>query len=85
MSALALAGQTPRGESLEQLLAEMLKYGKPSIHYIEGWTCKVEMNTNAKGASFEIRSDFRMTTATAAVEQCLERIEQAVKTIGGVA
>lgn len=68
--------------SLEETMAELLKYGKPRVGVYssdETWHCNVEMNTNTVGATFECKSDFKHPTATSAAKQCLERVLKAVE------
>jgi hypothetical protein len=54
-------------------------YGRPHIHCHEdgSWSCSCEMNTNIKGASSKIRSDYNLRSPLAAAQQCLDRIEAA--------
>jgi hypothetical protein len=66
--------------TLEELLMELVKYGKPRVSMIgDGWHSNVEMNTNTVGADFKCASDFNMSTPTAAAKQCLERVLKAVE------
>ena len=83
-----LAKVTPINEStriqdlsLQELLLELKKYGKPRVgmYSEEGWHCNVEMNTNTVGADFKCSSDFKMPTPTDAAKQCLDRVIKAVE------
>jgi hypothetical protein len=83
-----LAKVTPINEStriqdlsLQELLLELKKYGKPRVgmYSEEGWHCNVEMNTNTVGADFKCSSDFKQPTPTDAAKQCLDRVIKAVE------
>jgi hypothetical protein len=66
--------------TLEELLMELVKYGKPRVSMIgKGWHSNVEMNTNTVGADFKCASEFDMATPTEAAKQCLERVLKAVE------
>lgn len=77
----------PAGESLEDVLLELAKWGKPRISMPsgEGWYSCVEVNITPTGAKFDVQSEFRMATPLAAAIQCRERLLAAVKSIGGAA
>lgn len=65
--------------TLEQVLCEMTKYGKPRISYIgDGWFSTIEMNTNSKGVSFEVKSDFNHVSPVNAVIECRSRMMTAI-------
>lgn len=71
------------GETLEDLMVYMIRYGKPRLSYIQdGWYCKVEMNTNTTGTQFDVASDFSHKQPLLAAKQCHERIMQALKQLG---
>jgi hypothetical protein len=66
--------------TLEELLMELVKYGKPRVSMLGGgWHCNVEMNTNTVGADFKCASEFDISTPTEAAKQCLERVLKAVE------
>lgn len=70
--------------SLEELLMELKKYGKPKVGMYgsgtdETWHCSVDMNTNTVGAEFKCRSEFNHTTPTEAAKVCMERVIKAVE------
>jgi len=68
-----------RDYSLEQLLDELQKYGKPRLSYMgNGWHCCVEMYVCAKGVEFEVKSDFKHKTHKDAAIECCERTLKAL-------
>lgn len=79
---------TPRyesqGESLEDILLELAKWGKPSLGMFgsaEGWHC--EVNVTPVGVKFEAKSDFKQKTPLEAALMCRKNLLEAVKVIGG--
>ena len=77
----------PVGETLEDVLLELAKWGKPRVSMpgSKGWYSCVEVNITPTGAKFEVASEFGMETPLAAVLQCRERLRESVKAIGGAA
>ena len=77
----------PAGETLEDVLMELAKWGCPRLHcHRDGeWSAMVDANITPLGAKFEVRSEFSCKTPTQAALQCRERLLAAVKTIGGAA
>lgn len=77
----------PAGESLEDVLLELAKWGCPYLHcHRDGeWSARVDANITPLGAKFEVRSEFTHKTPMTAALQCRERLLAAVKTIGGAA
>lgn len=69
--------------SLEELMLELTKYGRPRLSQQNKgtWHCCVDMRTGVKGADFEIKSEFRHKTMMEAAHVCLERVLKAVATI----
>lgn len=66
--------------SLEELLTEMLRYGKPRVSYVDkGWYSTVEMNTNTVGTKFDVSSEFGQPTPLHAARMCHERILNALR------
>lgn len=62
-------------DTLEKVLTEMTKYGKPRISFQgDGWYSCIVMNTNADGVSFDIQSEFKHKTPADALFQCRERM-----------
>jgi len=69
---------------LNAMLLEMQKYGEPCIYRMsEGWFCKVEMRVSAIGVNFECKSSYKCKTPLDAVNECNDRIKEALKMIGG--
>lgn len=81
---LVAASTVSADVGLEKLLIHMTRYGKPRLMMFNGWLCNIEMNTNTTGTSFEVKSEFGMATPLAAAVQCNERIEAALRQLGGV-
>lgn len=72
--------------SLEEKILSLAKFGRPGVSLINGgWHCRIDMNTNAAGASFTVSSDFGVPTIMAAVDQCMQRVDEAIKTIRSAA
>ena len=81
---------TPRatGETLEDILLELAKWGQPRVgqYGTDGtWHCSVEVNVTPVGVKFEAKSDFKKPTPLAAAIECRENLQAAVKAIGGAA
>lgn len=74
-------------ETLEDVLLELAKWGKPRVTMPsdKGWYSTVEVNITPIGAKFDVASEFGMATPLAAALQCRERLLAAVKAIGGAA
>jgi hypothetical protein len=71
-------------QDLETLLLGMRRYGEPRVHYHNGgWASSVEIATTQTGAEFTIRSEFGLSTPTAAAKQCHERMIKALSALGG--
>jgi hypothetical protein len=77
----------PIGESLEDVLMQLAKWGRPRVTMPndKGWYSTVEVNITPIGAKFDVASEFGMATPLAAALQCRERLLAAVKSIGGQA
>lgn len=77
----------PMGETLEDVLLELAKWGCPRLHcHRDGeWSAMVDANITPQGAKFEVRSEFNHKTPMTAALQCRERLLAAVKAIGGAA
>lgn len=70
--------------SLEDMLEASKSLGEIGVSYMgDGWYCRIEMYVEAKGASFEVKSDFRMPTSRSAVLQCLQRVDQIIGRFSG--
>lgn len=60
---------------LQDVLYRLETYGKPRLSRMEGgWSVTVDMNTEPKGASFTVRSEFDHATPMEAATECLARI-----------
>jgi hypothetical protein len=78
----------PIGESLEDVLLELAKWGRPRVGQYGNdgtWHCGVDVNVTPVGVKFEAKSDFNQTTPIAAALQCRANLLAAVKAIGGAA
>lgn len=70
-------------EDLNTALEELVKYGHPRVSHLKGgWYCTVNMNTDTIGAKFDIDSGFDHPSPIAALKECRERIEKALKQLG---
>lgn len=68
--------------SLEQLLAELCKFGRPCLRLMDGgWYCNIEMLTTTAGTDFKVASDFRLSDPGIAARMCLDRVHAAVSAI----
>lgn len=72
---------TQEGAPLEQLLASLQKFGQVSCHSFNdgSWFCSVEMVMRAKGSDYKIWSDLDHATPRAAIEQCTDRVNEAIQ------
>ena len=90
MSGLSLFRRENRDEaksdSLNDLLRKSEQFGKMSLTRLGGgWWARIEMNTNATGATFKIESEYSSGTPQTplqAVQPCTERMNAALKTLG---
>lgn len=66
---------------LEQLLVNLQKFGQVNVHSFKdgSWSCSVEMVMRAQGSDYKIRSEFDHATPRAAVEQCTDRVNEAIQ------
>lgn len=85
--AQATAGQSA-GETLEEVLQELAKWGKPRVGQYGstpgGWHCSIEVNVTPVGVKFEAKSEsFDHLTPTEAAISCRKNLLNAVKAIGG--
>jgi hypothetical protein len=73
----------PANMTLEELLADMERFGKPRLgKYNTGWHSNIEVAVTAVGAQFEIKSEYGMPTPLVAAQQCHERLMQAIRSLG---
>lgn len=77
----------PAGESLEDVLLELTKWGTPRVQSFDDgtWYCCVNVKVTPVGVTFEAKSDFKQKTPLDAAIQCRENLRAAVKAIGGAA
>lgn len=75
----------PAQPDLESMLLALTLYGRPGVARDsgDGWYASIKMHTSAPGADFDIFSEFRMESPTAAVTQITERVLSVVAQIGG--
>lgn len=74
---------TGKAQSLEELLDEMCKYGKPRLSRTDAaWVCTCEMHVASEGATFEVRSTFKEPTALIAAQVCMQRIKETLSKYG---
>lgn len=68
---------------MEETLLELAKWGAPSIHQFDDgrWFCRVTMRVNATGVTFEVKAT--ENNPTAAVRECLKRVNDVVSELGG--
>lgn len=67
------------GLSLEELLLQLSKFGKPRVsHTGDGWYAALEMYVGREGVDFKIASDFGAPSPLRAVEQCAQRMKKAL-------
>lgn len=65
---------------LEQILAELYRYGLPRVHSSKnGWHVWIEMHVNATGAKFDVASEFGHKSPSEAANECLGRVEAILK------
>ncbi len=65
--------------SLNDLLLEIARFGEPNVVMISsGWYSRIDMNTTALGAKFQVRSEFGHKTPLAAAQECYARAAKAV-------
>lgn len=79
----------PAGETLEDVLLDLAKWGQPRVGQYgsthNGWHCSVEVNVTPVGVKFEAKSDFKHATPLEAALMCRKNLQAAVKAIGGAA
>ena len=75
---------SPTPIPLEDLLTNLLKYGKPRIGYNDGWYAAIDMATAAEGADFKICSEFGHKTPRAALAELATRVIAVLKAQRGL-
>ena len=82
MNHVATKDDALKDMAVQKELVEMLDYGRPNLSFVSnGWNCNIKMNTNSKGSTFDIRSDFDHDSPAEAIRVCKLRIKAAIKTI----
>jgi hypothetical protein len=69
--------------TLEAVLMDLTKYGKPRVSCQDGmtWYCAVDVFVTGTGIDFKVASDFQQITPLNAAQQCHERLREAMKNI----
>lgn len=58
------------------------RFGKPRLSMANrGWHASIEMNTNATGTSFDVKSEFGHDDPTIALDQMIERMLAALASL----
>lgn len=73
----------PEHHSIDECLIEMEKYGYPKISKVnsKGWHSHINIFVTGKGVEFQVASEFGMKTPKIAINQCYERLIDAIKKI----
>jgi len=67
-------------KDLETRLMALTQYGRPRVVLLDnGWYAVVEMYIKVTGGEFKVASEFGMSSPSAALAQCEERIAEAFK------
>ncbi len=84
MPGLPMDGRAPTKESLEDVLAELCKFGNPRVSNTgeNEWYSCMKMFVTGEGVEFEIKSDFKSPTPLQAAQQCRDRMHSALKSLG---
>lgn len=70
------------GDSLEEILVDMQKFGRPLVSLLsDGWCCVVQMTTVSVGTEFQVKSDFRHSSPSSAAQECMARIHATMATL----
>ena len=66
-------------ENLEEILAELCKYGEPILHKLDdGWICRVDFFVTGAGVQFKVGSDYDHPTPLEAAQVCFDRVKEAL-------
>lgn len=73
----------PEEHSINECLIELEKYGFPKLSKLNknGWYSHIDVFIMGKGVSFEVRSNYGMKTPKIAINQCYERLIDAIRKI----
>lgn len=71
---------------LSERLVWLKRFGRPRVSCFKdgAWGATIEMHVSAKGATFDIKSDFDCATPDAAIDQAIERMLDTLSKIGFV-
>ena len=69
---------------LEDQLLILARHGSPSLHQMDDgtWYCKISMRVASGGVNFEVKSDFKQKTPSAAATQTLIRMVETLNKYG---
>lgn len=69
--------------NLEAILDELCQYGEPRLSkHNTGWYAIIELFVSGTGVKFEVKTDFKHPTARDAAATCLDRLHDALRSIG---
>lgn len=72
----------PEQHSVEECLIEMSKYGNPRISRLKsGWYSKIEVFVTGEGVEFDVASEFKHDTPSAAINECYHRLMKSIQQI----
>ena len=67
---------------LEDKLTELAKFGDPKlVKTNRGWWCYMEVFVTGKGVTVEVKGENGNETPRQAVDQCMERLEELMKSM----
>lgn len=70
---------------LDSALQLLSGHGEPFVTFTSsGWVCAVEIKPNITGTAIKVRSEYKHDTPTAAANQCLTRLRDALGKLGGM-
>lgn len=63
------------GESLDDLLLGLCRYGEPRLSRMsDGWYANIGMHVASEGAEFSVKTDFDHATPREAIEVLIKRV-----------
>ena len=83
MNDIAIKGAfKPELHSIEDCLAELERYGKPSLSKLDGgWHSRMNVFVTGEGSEFKVKSEYDHSTPTEAINCCYERLISAISKI----
>lgn len=83
ISTLPGTGAQPNLTTLEGVLQDLTKYGRPRLSCMDDmtWYCSIEVFVTGKGIDFKVASDFKQKTPLNAAHQCHERVRDVMRDI----